>query len=123
MIELLITYEEELIAGKKYLEWMYGSPLGKNITELIIKKKLFYKIYGMYCDTKGSANKIPEFVQKYKIDMTIAQKKVNEFNSFNDSFTRKLTSKARPINKDKNIIISPGDGRLIAYTKMEYVLS
>ncbi|HIG0358583.1 TPA: phosphatidylserine decarboxylase [Clostridium sporogenes] len=113
------TYEEELIAGKKYLKWMYSSPLGKNITELIIKKKLFSKIYGMYCNTKISANKILEFVQEYKIDMTIAQKKVYEFNSFNDFFTRKLTSEARPINMDENIIISPGDGRLMAYTNID----
>ena len=39
------AYEEELIAGKKYIEWTYESPLGKNITELIAKKKLFSKIY------------------------------------------------------------------------------
>ena len=39
------SYEEELIAGKKYIEWTYESPIGKNITELIAKKKLFSKIY------------------------------------------------------------------------------
>lgn len=69
------SYEEELVAGKGYLEWIYGSPIGKNFTELIIKKKLFSKMYGMYCDTKLSANKISSFVEKFNIDMTITKKK------------------------------------------------
>ncbi len=68
------SYEEELIAGKGYLEWIYGSPIGKNITELIIRKKLFSKIYGMFCDTKLSANKISSFVEKFNVDMTITKK-------------------------------------------------
>ena len=113
------SYEEELVAGKKYLEWIYESPIGKNITELIIKKKLFSKLYGMFCDTKLSTHKIQSFVKEFDIDMTITKKAVDEFTSFNDFFTRELTLKSRPINKDKNILISPGDGRLIAYNNID----
>ena len=113
------TYEEELIAGKRYIEWTYESPIGKNITELIAKKKLFSKLYGMYCDTKLSTNKIPPFIESFNIDMTMAKKKANEFASFNDFFIRELTSEARPINKDENILISPGDGRITAYENID----
>lgn len=113
------SYEEELIAGKKYIEWTYESPIGKNITELIAKKRFFSKIYGKYCDTKLSTTKIPEFVDNFNIDMTMAKKKVNEFTCFNDFFIRELTPEARPINKDKNILISPGDGRITAYENID----
>lgn len=113
------AYEEELIAGKRYIEWTYESPIGKNITELIAKKKLFSKLYGMYCDTKLSANKIPDFIENFDIDMTMSKKKTHEFNSFNDFFTRELVSEARPVNKDKNILISPGDGRITAYENID----
>lgn len=113
------AYEEELIAGKKYIEWTYESPIGKNITELIAKKKLFSKLYGMYCDTKLSANKISEFIENFDIDMTMSKKKVHEFNSFNDFFTRELNSGARPIDKNTNILISPGDGRITAYENID----
>ena len=113
------AYEEELIAGKKYIEWTYESPIGKNITELIAKKKLFSKLYGMYCDTKLSANKIPEFIKNFDIDMTMSRKKVHEFDSFNDFFTRELNSGARPIDKNTNILISPGDGRITAYENID----
>lgn len=113
------AYEEELIAGKKCIEWTYESPIGKNITELIAKKKLFSKLYGKYCDTKLSANKIPSFIENFSIDMSVSKKEIHEFASFNDFFTRELTSEARPINKDKNILISPGDGRITAYENID----
>lgn len=113
------SYEEELVAGKKYIQWTYESPIGKSITELIAKRKLFSKIYGMYCDTRLSANKIPSFVNEFDIDMDISQKNINDFTSFNDFFTRKLTSNARPINTDSNILISPGDGRITAYENID----
>jgi phosphatidylserine decarboxylase len=113
------SYEEELIAGKKYIEWTYESPIGKNVTELIAKKKLFSKLYGTYCDTKLSASKIPSFVENFNIDMTLSKKKLNEFNSFNDFFTRELNPEARPINNNRDILISPGDGRLTAYEDID----
>jgi len=113
------TYEEELIAGKRYIEWTYESPIGKSVTELIAKKKLFSKLYGMYCDTKLSTNKISPFIESFNIDMTMTKKKANEFASFNDFFIRELTSEARPINKDENILISPGDGRITAYENID----
>ncbi|OOM71436.1 phosphatidylserine decarboxylase proenzyme [Clostridium puniceum] len=113
------AYEEELVAGKKYIEWTYESPIGKNITELIAKKKLFSKIYGIFCDTKLSANKILPFIESFNIDMTLAKKKIHEFSSFNDFFIRELIPEARPINKAENILISPGDGRITAYENIE----
>ncbi len=113
------SYEEELIAGKKYIEWTYESPIGKNFTELIVKKKFFSKIYGLYCDTKLSSKKIPSFIENFNIDMNISKKNLSEFNSFNDFFTRELYSDARPIDKDNNVLISPGDGRITAYENID----
>lgn len=113
------SYEEELIAGKKFIEWTYESPIGKGITELIAKRKIFSKIYGMFCDTKLSTKKIPEFIESFNINMNTAIKNVDEFNSFNDFFIRQLKPDARPIDKDNNILISPGDGRLTAHENID----
>jgi len=38
-----------------------------------------------------------------------------EFNSFNDFFTRKLKNNARPVDTDSTITVSPADGKLLAY--------
>ena len=113
------SYEEELIAGKKYIEWTYESPVGKKITELIAKRKIFSKLYGMYCDTKISSKKINSFIEDFNIDMNLSVKKINEFKSFNDFFIRKLNSEARPINNNPNVLISPGDGRITAYENID----
>ncbi|ASW41984.1 phosphatidylserine decarboxylase [Clostridium isatidis] len=108
-------YEIEKVAGDKYLKWCYESPLGKSLTELFIKKKLFSKLYGFYCDSKFSKRKIPDFIKEFNIDSNYFLKRETDFESFNDFFIRELKKEARPINKEDNILISPGDGRLLAY--------
>lgn len=113
------SYEIEKVAGEKYLSWCYESPIGKGITELLVKRKLFSKLYGKYCDTKFSKKRIDPFVKDFNIDMNITIKKQHEFTSFNDFFARKLKKEARPFNTDKDILISPGDGRLVAYTNID----
>lgn len=109
------TYEEEKVAGDNYLKWCYESPVGKNFTELFVKKKLFSRLYGKYCDTKFSSKKINSFIENFNIDMDIAQKETSEFTSFNDFFVRKLKDGARAVDENPNILVSPGDGRLLAY--------
>lgn len=109
------TYEEEKVAGNAYLKWCYESPIGKSFTELFIKKKIFSHLYGKYCDTKFSSKKINSFIENFDIDMNIAEKNSSDFTSFNDFFIRKLNTDARPIDKNSDILISPGDGRLFAY--------
>ena len=74
---------------------------------------------GTGCTSSGSAQIIDEFEQQLKnfnIDMDICTTDTSDFKSFNDFFIRKLTNEARPISKDNNLLISPGDGRLLAYT-------
>lgn len=109
------SYEVEKVAGENYIKLSYGSPLGKSFTELLIKKKLFSKFYGSYCDTSLSKKKISKFIKDFNIDMNISSKSIDDFKNFNDFFTRSLKDDARPINKDNSILISPGDGRLFAY--------
>lgn len=110
------TYETELVAGENYLNWIYSSPIGMKFLEIFIKKKLFSKIYGWYCDRNSSKSKIKNFVSELNIDMSISQTKLSDFTSFNDFFTRKLAKDARPISND---LMSPGDGRLLAYENID----
>ena len=46
------------------------------------------------------------------------KKNSTDFTSFNDFFIRELHKEARPIDKDANVLISPGDGRLFAYNNI-----
>lgn len=112
-------YETEKVAGGTYLKWTYSSPVGMKLLELIVKKKLFSKIYGSFCDSKRSKNKIVPFVREFGIDMTIFEKELDQFESFNDFFTRKFANEARPIDNLSSSLISPGDGKLFAYNNID----
>ncbi|OKZ86673.1 phosphatidylserine decarboxylase [Clostridium sp. 29_15] len=111
-------YDIEKVAGEKYIKWTYESPLGKSLLELFIKRKLFSKIYGFYCNTKFSKRKIKSFINSFSIDMSKCADSINTYKSFNDFFIRKLLPEARPFDKNSNTLISPGDGRLLAYTNI-----
>lgn len=111
-------YEIENVAGGKLLDWIYLSPVGVGTLELLVKKKLFSKIYGHFCDRKISRKKVQKFINDFNIDTNEFEVPSVNYNCFNDFFYRKLKSEARPINMDKNLLISPGDGRLSAYEKI-----
>ena len=101
------------------LRWTYESPVGKGLLELLVKRKLFSKFYGHYCDTKLSSRKIKDFIKSFDINMDEYEKSADEYISFNDFFYRKLKPSAREICKDKNIFISPSDSRLLSIENID----
>ncbi|MDZ5255333.1 phosphatidylserine decarboxylase [Clostridium sp. LIBA-8841] len=113
------TYDIEQVAGLKYINWSYSSPVGKSFVELFVKKKIFSKVYGNYCDSSLSKKKIQPFIDEFNIDMSLCNKNINEFENFNDFFARTLTNEARPIDFSEDILISPGDGRLSAFENID----
>ncbi|SHK48110.1 phosphatidylserine decarboxylase [Clostridium cavendishii DSM 21758] len=112
-------YEEEQVAGKKYIEWSYMSPVGKSFTELLIKKKLFSKLFGSFYDSPRSMKKVKPFIDEFNIDMSLCESSLSDFNCFNDFFIRKLTKDARPIDMSPEKLVSPGDGRLLAFDNID----
>jgi len=112
------SYEIEKVAGEKLLNWTYSSPAGMKLLEAILKKRMCSSLYGLYLDRRVSKKKINPFITKFNIDMSIAQKRMKDFKSFNDFFYRKLKPNARKINSDVNSLISLGDGKLFAYEKI-----
>jgi len=112
-------YEIEKVAGEKYLNWSYSSPIGIGLVELLLKKRLFSKLYGYYCDTKISSRKIRDFISDFNIDMSLYQKTPDEYLSFNDFFIRLLKPATRIIPKDTNVLISPCDGKVSAYENID----
>lgn len=112
-------YEIEKVAGDKYLNWIYSSPLGMSLLEMFVKRKFFSSLYGRYCDTKLSARKVPQFIKDFDIDLSICRNSEGNFKSFNDFFSRKVTSEGRPVDMSAASLISPGDGRLLAHENID----
>ena len=105
--------KSEKIEGVGWLKWLYYNPVGEMSLDAMVKRKFISEWYGRLMDKPSSADKIEPFVEKYGIDLSIAQKQ--HFNSFNDFFTRKLKSEARPVNVDSVVVVSPADGKIFVY--------
>ncbi len=104
----------EKVAGEQWLVWLYNNPLGEATLWTIAKRKIVSSIYGNMMDKSSSTEKITPFVQDFDVDMSISVE--NKFTSFNDFFTRKLKDDARPIAGDSTIVVSPADGKVLAYS-------
>lgn len=103
----------EKIEGEGWMRWLYYNPVGELSLYALAKRKIVSEIYGGMMDKPSSAEKISGFIEKYEIDMDIAEK--TSFSSFNDFFTRKLKSNARPVNPDSSVMVSPADGKLLVF--------
>ena len=103
----------EKVAGEKWLVWLYYNPVGEATLWALAKRKLVSSIYGTMMDRTSSAKKIHPFIEDFDIDMSVAQEQ--EFNNFNDFFTRKLKDDARPVDTSSTIVVSPADGKILAY--------
>jgi phosphatidylserine decarboxylase len=106
----------EKVAGEKWLVWLYNNPVGELSLWAMVKRKFVSSFYGGMMDKGKSADKIPGFVEEYGIDLSIAKKK--KFDSFNEFFVRKLKPGARPVDSDSNVLVSPGDGKIMAYANV-----
>lgn len=109
------SYEIEKVAGDGLLKALYGNPAGKLGLELLVKRKFYSNLTGVFCDAPISAKNIPSFVKNFDIDMSACPREIKDFKSFNDFFTRKLTREARPFDERSDHLLSPGDGRLKAW--------
>ena len=94
------------------LEVIYGHALTRMLLRPFLSPAVS-DICGKFLSTRLSRRIIPSFVKKNHIDIGIYEKQ--EFDSYNAFFTRKIKAEQRPINEQKNILISPSDGKVTAY--------
>ncbi len=107
----------EKVYGEQWLLWLYNNPVGRATLWTIAKRKIVSSVYGNMMDDQSSIDKIEPFIKDYGVDITIAQKQ--HFEDFNDFFTRKLKPESRPIKVDSLAIISPADGKVLAYNNIK----
>jgi phosphatidylserine decarboxylase len=93
--------------------------IGKLTTAALLKRKIFALILGAWASRSRSRARIDPFIEKFRLKRDSFEKKSEEFVSFNDFFYRKLKPSARPIAPQLNVIVSPADGRHLAYNDME----
>ncbi len=112
--------KKEIVAGEKFLRWIYDTKPGCSLLEAIVKRKVFSTLYGKLQDWPSSSKKISSFVEELEIDIQEAQREaVHEYKNFNDFFARELKPEARPVCKEEDCLIAPADGRVLAYEAID----
>ena len=113
----------EKVAGEKWLVWLYYNPLGEATLWTLAKRKLVSAMYGAMMDRPSSAKKIQAFIKDFDIDISVASEQ--KFGNFNDFFTRKLKAGARTVDTSSGSVVSPADGKILAYddiTKADFII-
>jgi phosphatidylserine decarboxylase len=112
-------YDIEKVAGGKLLDALYSTKVGNLGLELLVKRKIYSALTGFFFDTRLSKRTIPKFVKNFSIDMKECINNLDEFSSFNDFFARKLKNTSRNFDRPNNTLLSPGDGRLQAWSGID----
>ena len=105
----------EIPPGECFLKFLYYNPLGKLPLNLVVRKKFLTDYYGKKMSEKSSTEKIKPFIDENSINMEESKKRVEDFTSFNDFFIRELKEDAREIIKDKDVLVSPADGKILVF--------
>lgn len=83
-------------------------PILRLLTELS-SRKWISRCTGKIATSRVSRHLIPTFVKSYGIRAEDAERKLHEYESLNQFFTRRLKPGLRPIAQGDNILISPVD--------------
>ncbi|MDA3900823.1 MAG: archaetidylserine decarboxylase [Spirochaetes bacterium] len=78
----------------------------------ILPKGCISRFVGQMTRTKFSALFINWFIKKYNVNTDEIEYPENGFHSFNHFFTRKLKKGIHHIDREKNAVVSPVDGRI-----------
>ena len=105
----------ETVPGEQWLKWLYHHPMGRIALHGLVKRKLISACYGRLMDRPESCKKIAAFVEDLQINMDEAARPVEDYNSFNDFFSRKLKPETRPVDGAAETVVSPADGKVIAF--------
>ena len=105
-----IFYEEKEY-GKKKLDFLYNTFLGRILLKLIFSRVWFSKLQAIYQNSKISKRKILPFILKYNVDMSVYENQ--SYNSFSDFFKRKRIIKNKTF---ENELIAIADSKLQVFS-------
>lgn len=109
----------ETVMGDGALRFAYNTLAGRVLWGFLFNSALPSKWMGRYYDSPKSHKKIPQLAYLPGLRLNEAEKEWQEYNTFNDFFTRKLKPGMRPFIADENVVCSPADGRLLVYPDVD----
>ncbi len=109
--------ETELVYGEAWLRLSLHHPLGKFTMRAMGCRPWFAAWYGWWMSRASSRARIAPFIARYGINAAEFAQPPDAFASFNDFFSRKLKSGARPVDADPKSVVFPADGRHLGFDR------
>jgi phosphatidylserine decarboxylase len=105
----------ERVYAADQLEFLYGNPIGKVLLKYVISRRAFSWLYGFKKRSRRSRDQIASFIETLEVDTTELEKPIDAYNSLDEFFSRKLRPGARPVDANPDHLLSPCDGRALAW--------
>lgn len=113
---------EERVFGAEALTRIYGAGLRARLLQRLMPQPVVSALYGRMQRTARSQRKIARFVQDLGIDAAEASRPLGDYRTLDDFFTRRLRDGARPIDAAPDALVSPADGRALAFLGVDEAL-
>ena len=111
--------QEEAVLGESFIRWAYQSPAAGLISGLAFRWCVPSAILGKWFDSGFSKGKIRKTIAELSMDESEFLDSTDSYKSFNDFFTRHLKPECRPVDTDPSVVISPADGRVLVFPKLD----
>ena len=108
--------EIEKVYGQKWMDLLYGNPLGYLFTKGILKKRWASQAIGWFKSNPASALQVPEFIEEFKIPMEEYEE--GPFHTFNEFFIRRFRDGAREWEANPNRFAAPAEARYFFFPEM-----
>lgn len=105
--------ENEDVYGGAGVELLYGNPLGYFLTDSLLSRAWFSRLYGAIQNSRWSARKVNPFFTRFGLNRTDWQPR--EYSSFNDFFIRQFRPGLRSFPAEASLMGAPAEARYLAY--------
>jgi phosphatidylserine decarboxylase len=109
---------EEAVLGEKWIRWAYQDAGSGMLQRLLFGNGFISRLMGLYYDSPLSKGKIDAVIAELGIDRSEFAEPA-DYASFNAFFIRRLKPEARPVNADPKVLVSPADGRVLVFPRLE----
>jgi|SRR5688572_7724131 len=122
----IVTYRDrgtgallrERVYAAGQLEFLYGTPIGRTLLELVLTRRSFSRLYGLLKRSRRSRNQIRAFIDTLGVDTSEIEKPIDAYGSLDEFFSRRLGPGARPVDPNPDHLLSPCDGRALAWQRL-----
>lgn len=108
----------ERVFGEAGLRAIYGQGLRARVLRRVATSDAFNLAYGLVQRLPGRRAKVAEFVERLGIDASEAERPLADYPTLDAFFTRRLRPGARPIDPAPAHLVSPADGRALAWAEV-----